>query len=129
MRLQPMTSSDPVSQLAERRVHPRFPLCVEVDFTSEHNFYTGFTQDIGEGGLFISTYSLMEIGDRFHLSFTLPGIEEAFEAVCEVRWVRTYNPDSDAGPGMGVRFCGLSARMRSRIQHFLNRRQSLFFVD
>ena len=97
--------------------------------TSEHNFYTGFTRDISEGGLFISTYQLMEVGTRFGLSFLLFGHREPINVVCEVRWIRAYNPASDCGPGIGVGFCNLPPESKTKIQRFINQRQTMFFVD
>jgi uncharacterized protein (TIGR02266 family) len=130
MRTEPTQSNTEQASAAERRAHPRFPLRINVDFNSEHNFYTGFTEDISEGGLFISTYQTnFTIGDIMEMSFTLPGFEKPFYATCEVRWIRTYNPDSDTGPGMGLRFIDLPNDVKSSIQRFLKQRQSLFFVD
>ena len=35
---------------SENRVHHRATLSVQVDFESDHNFFTGFSADISEGG-------------------------------------------------------------------------------
>jgi uncharacterized protein (TIGR02266 family) len=129
MRTEP-TAQDAEASVAERRTHPRFPIRINVDFNSEHNFYTGFTEDISEGGLFVSTYQTnFAIGDRLEMSFTLPGHDKPFFATCEVRWVRPYNPSSDTGPGMGLRFISLPDDVTQSIQRFIKQRQTLFFVD
>ena len=50
---------------------------VEVDHQSEHNFFTGFMENISSGGLFVATYGLMEIGQRLEVSFTVPGFSQS----------------------------------------------------
>jgi uncharacterized protein (TIGR02266 family) len=113
----------------ERRRHPRFPLQIEISHVSEHNFFTGFTEDISEGGLFIATYNLFEIGHRFELEFVMPGQEQPCLALCEVRWIREYNTFSDVMPGMGVRFLNLPRDAERRIQRFIRQREPLFYLD
>ena len=56
------------------RAAERFDLEVTVDLESDHNFYTGLTQNISSGGVFIATHHLRKIGDRITLKFTLPGL-------------------------------------------------------
>ena len=58
------------------RASERFDLEVKVDLESDHNFYTGLTQNISSGGVFIATHHLRRIGDRITLKFTLPGSAE-----------------------------------------------------
>ena len=80
----------------ESRSYPRFPLRVEVSYGSEHNFYTGFLENVSNGGLFVATHQLAEIGDLFELTFTVPGLNRACTAVCRVRWLREYDRQSSA---------------------------------
>lgn len=111
----------------DRRRYPRFPLRIEVTHASEHNFFTGFMEDLSEGGLFIATFHLCEIGHRFELEFTIPGHTEPILVACEVRWVRCYNPDGDGFPGMGVQFLRIDEAARSSIQGFIRERQPIFY--
>jgi uncharacterized protein (TIGR02266 family) len=111
----------------ERRRYPRFPVTVEVTHVSDHNFFTGFMEDISEGGLFIASYHLFEIGDCFELEFTLPGQQEPCLVQCQVQWVRVYNPSSDLFPGMGVQFFDLEPKSHELIQRFIKQRQPLFY--
>ncbi len=46
----------------DRRKHTRITLKTEVHLGSESNFYTGFTNDISEGGVFISTHAVFTRG-------------------------------------------------------------------
>src|SRR5258708_3870166 len=67
------------------RAAERYDLEIKVDLESEHNFYTGLTQNISAGGLFIATHHLRRIGDRITLKFQLPGTEGSVEVETEVR--------------------------------------------
>ena len=95
----------------ERREHLRCPLSIEVDHESPHNFFTGIMEDISEGGLFVATPAPAHIGERFAVTFSLPGLEQPITIDCEVRWVRdaTLTPPrgqsgggDDRGDGAGL---------------------------
>jgi uncharacterized protein (TIGR02266 family) len=112
---------------AERRTTPRVGLCVEVGLQSDSNFYTGFTEDISEGGLFVATYKLLPTGTEMALTLTLPDGYE-FRATAVVRWVRDpRDPNSDLRPGMGVQFVNLDLEHHDAIRDFILMRDPLFF--
>ena len=113
------------------RASERFDLEVKVDLESDHNFYTGLTQNISAGGLFIATHHLRKIGDRISLNFILPGAEKPVVVETEVRWIRenTALQKVDGSTGMGVRFINLSPEASAAITNFLQSRDSLFYDD
>ena len=113
------------------RASERFDLEVTVDLESDHNFYTGLTQNISSGGVFIATHHLRKIGDRITLKFTLPGSSKPVEVETEVRWIRenTALMRADGGTGMGVRFINLSPEAKTAIDGFLQSRESLYYDD
>ena len=86
-------------------------------------------EDIGEGGIFVATYQPIEIGDEFELTFTVPGLPNPCTELCEVRWIREYQPDLDTIPGMGLRFKRLSPEAQSAIETFMSQRQPIFYED
>ncbi|MCB9557750.1 MAG: TIGR02266 family protein [Deltaproteobacteria bacterium] len=108
----------------------RFPIRVEVDYHSEHNFYTGFLENLSKGGLFVATHTPMVIGQRLELSFTVPGLGRTCATMCTVRWIREYNPATpDIAPGMGCMFDRIEADVRAAIELFIQHREPLFFDD
>ena len=113
------------------RAAERFDLEVKVDLESDHNFYTGLTQNISSGGLFIATHHLRKIGDQITLKFTLPGTDKVVAVETEVRWIRenTALMRADGGTGMGVRFINLSPEAKAVIDGFLQSRESLYYDD
>ena len=113
------------------RAAERFDLEVKVDLESDHNFYTGLTQNISSGGLFIATNALRKIGDRITLKFSLPGTQESVSVETEVRWIRENSAlhRVEGSTGMGVRFVDLSPAAAAAIQQFLESRDSLYYDD
>jgi uncharacterized protein (TIGR02266 family) len=115
----------------ERRKYERHSLTAEVGLRSESNFYTGFSDDVSEGGLFIATYTLLPVGSKLEVSFWLPS---GHEVICtaEVRWVRDTRSSDDHGhvsPGIGVRFTGLTSDHLSAIRHFMDMRPPMFYDE
>jgi len=97
---------------------------------TENNFYTGLTQDLSGGGIFVSTHQLRPVGERIKVLLTLPGQGETFEIITEVRWLRdiTLSRSTDE-PGMGLRFLQMTPRARNAVSDFLTKRESLFFDE
>ena len=109
------------------RVVQRFSIDTDIGFQSESNFYTGFTEDISEGGLFLATYDCRPLGSMLCINFTLPN-GELVTAEGVVRWIREYNRNTpDMTPGMGVQFTSLAEEHRAAINRFLTQREPLFY--
>jgi uncharacterized protein (TIGR02266 family) len=124
----------------DRRRHARFALRLAITMQGENNFYTGLSEDISEGGVFIATLHMLPIGTPVVLSFTLPGSDEPLSVLGSVQWVRgpeaTAPPADVFGggreipgimPGIGVRFRGIDAAARQTIRDFMQRRRPVFF--
>jgi uncharacterized protein (TIGR02266 family) len=112
----------------ERRRAPRYTVSVEVTLDSEHNFYTGLTQDLSGGGLFVATTSPCPIGERVSVRMRLPTSPEPVDAITEVRWVRTRDvPDGGGKAGLGLMFVQMSPQAKAAVKAFLARRESIFF--
>ena len=113
------------------RAAERFDLEVKVDLESDHNFYTGLTQNISSGGVFIATSAIRKIGDRITLKFSLPGSAEPLAVETEVRWIRENSAlhKTEGNTGMGVRFVNLSPAAAAAINQFVQSRESLYYDD
>jgi uncharacterized protein (TIGR02266 family) len=107
----------------ERRKHPRLSLSVDVDATSENNFYAGRTRDISAGGLFIEGDLGLEPGAELALRLHLG--EHRVQCQTEVAWVLAG--DDGRVTGVGVRFTRLSAEARRHIQDFMRTRSPVPF--
>jgi uncharacterized protein (TIGR02266 family) len=113
----------------ERRRVPRVPLQTEVTIEGHSNFYTGFTQDISTGGLFVCTKQLLPVGTKIDLVFRLPdGKRIAVKG--EVRWVRDIAfSSSEALPGMGIQFENLRPEDLEAVERFVKERAPLFYDE
>lgn len=113
-----------------RRRQRRIPVDCEVTFTSESNFYVGFTENVSEGGLFVASTDLLPPGTEVNLRFTLPGDDAPTYVDGVVRWQRWAEDVGDQiAPGLGIEFVGLDPVMRARIEEFVQRRMPLFYPD
>jgi uncharacterized protein (TIGR02266 family) len=110
---------------AERRDHERVRLEAEITGFSETNFFTGFTEDISEGGLFISTHCPPVVGCRIEIAVKLAEGEPMVLAG-EVAWHRGQGTDLD---GCGVRFVDLTDQQVENLKSLLQsiNREPLFF--
>jgi uncharacterized protein (TIGR02266 family) len=110
------------------RAHQRVGIQVEVTLESEHNFYTGLSSNVSEGGLFVATHTPPPIGTRLTVRFVLAGSAEPIDAVGEVRWVReTRSPDFPSG--FGLRFLEIGDEALSRVASFVAGRESIFYEE
>ena len=113
----------------ERRKSPRVALETTVNMASDSNFYTGFSEDISDGGIFVATYSLQPIGTSVELSFGLPG-GFSVNARGNVRWIRDiFDVDDQSYPGMGISFDELSTEDKALIEQFMRKRSPIFYSD
>jgi uncharacterized protein (TIGR02266 family) len=113
----------------ERRCSKRIGLCAEITLGSDSNFFTGFTNDVSEGGVFVATVNLLPIGTQIDLAFTLPG-GACIEGRGEVRWLREHDERNlDAFAGMGIRFVNLETAALGAITRFMAERDPMFFPD
>ncbi len=99
-------------------------------YATEHNFYTGFLENLGCGGLFVATHSPADIGEVIEVTFTVPGLAQSTTAVCQVQWGRDFNDHlPEMIPGMGLRFIKLNAEARAAVELFIRNREPIFFAD
>jgi uncharacterized protein (TIGR02266 family) len=72
------------------------------------------TTNVSEGGVFIETTELLEVGDRIVLTFPNPDGGSVLVGG-QVRWVTPFGTLQDPRPGMGVEFTGMDDAKRRRL--------------
>lgn len=102
-----------------RRQLPRKRFEVSIDLHSRSNFYTGITENISEGGVFIATDERLPLGTQVDLAFALPSGEE-IRTHGVVRWIR--EPSGHLAGGMGLGFEEVSEEAYLAIREFLESR-------
>ena len=118
--------ASPEGRISDRKA---FEAEIELSNESDHNFYTGFTENISSGGLFVATRDLKPIGTIMEIAFSLPGSGAKITARCEVRWQRLEQSHADSMPGIGLRFLDVDAAAAEAINTFIGQRGSLFYDD
>ncbi len=98
-----------------RRHNVRRQAAIDIAFDRDTQLYSGLSQDISEGGVFIATYRVQPIGTPICLSFELPdGTKITARGV--VRWIRESS--SVCRPGIGVAFTELTSEALAALAQF-----------
>ncbi|MBN1203449.1 MAG: TIGR02266 family protein [Myxococcaceae bacterium] len=125
----PAARSGSGAAAGQGRHYSRVRLQTNIHLGSDSNFFTGFSTDISEGGLFVATVETVPRGTKVDLDFTLPG-GRPLKASGVVRWLREPNDHTpDLMPGVGVQFQELPDEVASLISDFVRKREPLFFPD
>lgn len=107
----------------------RIPMQTQVDMSSDSNVFTGFSTNLGEGGVFVATLNLLPVGTPVDLTFSLPG-NTRLRVKGEVRWTREIDDRvPDVFPGVGVRFVELGPEATQALHKFVAEREPLFYPD
>ncbi len=106
----------------------RARLEVEITLESEHNFYTGITCDVSEGGVFVATYVPPAMGSMVEMDLKLPHIDAVFHMMGVVRWTRDFKASCEGcPPGCGIEWIDISYGALVAIQAFVEQRDSIYF--
>jgi len=80
----------------EKRICPRMPLSMAVNYAARGEAYEDFIQDISAGGVFIETHVHFVPGQALSITLPLPGHQRFIQVSGEVVRVSTH--------GVGVKF-------------------------
>jgi uncharacterized protein (TIGR02266 family) len=131
----------PVAPIVARAIHVLAPLCrgarrqaldaqgrvpilTEVGLHTETNFFTGFSEDFAQGGIFVATYQSVPVDTEVVVTFVLP---EGHRVTVhgKVAWVRDPK-DRSVSPGVGVRWDALGPDEEALIRAFSRDREPIF---
>jgi uncharacterized protein (TIGR02266 family) len=110
----------------DHRAHARVHVQIDVTLMSDSQLYTGLSENLSEGGVFVATHVFRKMGEMLDLTLTLPG-SKPIHTVGEVRWIREVTGNADAPPGIGLQFVLLTEEDAKTIRAFLRKRAPLFF--
>ncbi len=102
----------------DRRRYPRTAVVVPVDYSTVDAFFSEFTANINEGGMYVETEQLHPIDTTVSLHFKLPGSDEPFELKGRVAWCQSAAGGPD-GSGMGIEFEELDEADRERLNELV----------
>lgn len=113
-----MSTNRPASP-SERRRHGRHELKIPVDYSAVDAFFSEFTSNINEGGMFIETDSPSPLDESVALEFRLPGLEEPVRVSGRVAWISDGKAETPAG--MGIEFHDLPPDVRRTINELVRK--------
>jgi len=133
----PLPAPTPTADSSDDVKRPvRVPLRTSISFElqvhqdSEHNFYTGFTDNISEGGLFIASEQRIDLGTEISFKLELPTLSGPQDLKGVVRWVRYSDDPQEGSPnGVGVQFLELTPNVKASIERFISQRESIFYDE
>jgi uncharacterized protein (TIGR02266 family) len=118
---------DRLHRIAEERRHAqRVELKAKVTLSSESNFFTGWSQNISEGGVFISCLAPPTVGTIVDVNLESEDSGEPIHISCEVVWIRTENSQP---VGCGCRFVSINDIQAAKIRRLMDdaNREPLFY--
>jgi len=108
---------------ADRRVAPRGPIRLRVEYERMNAFFADYTKNISKGGTFIKTVRPLPIGTRFVFALSVPALSEPVQITGEVQWIAKGDSTGPAGdddePGMGIRFVFTADEERIRFERLV----------
>jgi type IV pilus assembly protein PilZ len=108
---------------ADRRVHERVLVDIEIDYKADDTFLFAYITDISAMGIFVQTNNPEPEGTRLNLCFRTPAElgGRLMEIEGEVIWVNHHRPNDSSGrnPGMGIRFCDLTPQQREEVMRMV----------
>ncbi len=110
-------------KIAEKRLSDRKHIKVQITVHDGEGFGDLYfeTHDVSTGGIFITSDLLLDVGEKLHLEFQLPGSSKP--VVAEGTVVRVTRvpkiPGKEFKPGMGVKFTKISDEDKKRLEEFL----------
>ncbi|MBI3358180.1 MAG: PilZ domain-containing protein [Nitrospirae bacterium] len=105
-------------QHLNRRALPRKPVMVlEVKGKQFDKIFLAYAEEIGLGGLRLSSSHPLKVGEQFPVEFILPDQISKVNCICEVVW--RYNSGSHS-EGVGVRFLDLSQQLKKVIGSWID---------
>jgi type IV pilus assembly protein PilZ len=99
----------------DRRIEPRAPIELKVEYKRLNSFFADYTKNISRGGTFIRTDRPLDIGTDFLFKLTIPTLVEPLVLTGKVQWVITpeqSTPEQEAGMGIGFVFTSEADRQR-----------------
>ena len=126
----PSTAYDSSKRAPRRDVEMSLSFEIALDSKTEHNFYTGLTNNISEGGIFIATTQILNIGTKIKFPLALPSMLEPEQVEGVVRWVRREGRSEDNVPGgIGIQFTQISDKLKARINEYIQSSDTIFYDD
>jgi uncharacterized protein (TIGR02266 family) len=109
----------PKGSRKDRRHSERQNIKIPVDYSAVDAFFSEFTTNINEGGMFIETENPPTLDSMVQLQVRLPDLERPIKLGGRVAWISDGKEGSP--PGMGIEFQEMSPDLRQTINDLVRR--------
>jgi DNA repair protein RadC len=106
----------------DRRRSARLELKIPVDYGSVDAFFSEFSTNINEGGMFVEMETPAELDTPVQLQFRLPGSTEPVQVSGRVAW--RSDGKGEGPPGVGIEFQDLPHETREAINRIVRQLKS-----
>jgi CRP-like cAMP-binding protein len=96
-----------------RRMVPRVPTYIPLDFNFKHKRHKGYMLDLSETGTLIYLSTFLDPGDILNLKFTLPDEDKMIDVDGKVVWANKFST--------GINFTRISPEHESHISAFVKK--------
>ena len=103
----------------ERRKSERENIKIPVDYSAVDAFFSEFTTNINEGGMFVETENPAPIDSTVQMQIRLPDLRQPIKLGGRVAWIS--DGKGEAPPGMGIEFQDLTDQVRETINDLVRR--------
>ncbi len=103
----------------DKRRYKRAELKAKVDWGQDETTFSGYTENVSEGGVFVATANPLPIGEPLELSIELKD-GSAMTVRARVAWVRPTNDDAGVFGGMGIQFVDPPAALADSLRSFVH---------
>ena len=102
----------------EQRISPRQPLCIDIEYTVNGNYFVHRSINVSEGGLFISASKVQPIGTSLVIHASVPTDRGVLPIIINGQVARISKEGNDTG--MGIQFSSIEAGQLETISYFIN---------
>ncbi len=107
----------------DRKIHPREPIELKVEYERLNAFFADYTKNISRGGTFIHTERPLPVGTQFVFQLFIPTVEKPLElrgvVMCVIEPGRAS--DADDAAGMAIRFVHASDEEKRQVERQVER--------
>jgi uncharacterized protein (TIGR02266 family) len=98
-------------------------MVLEVKGKRFDEIFLAYADNMGLGGLRLSTSHPLKVGDHFPVEFVLPDKITKINCTCEVVWRKESCDSGSVSEGVGVRFIDLSQQIKKAIGSWIEQEE------
>ncbi len=124
MKTDPAVRKSIREKATDKRQYSRIPVLVlEVKGKHYDKVFFGYTADLGQGGLRLSTENAFNVGEQFPVEFILPDDKTKIQCMCEVVWGKRRVGSDLVSESLGIRFVDMNAAKKRIIGQWVKKNE------